>query len=127
MIIFRSTKQSRLFTLKVSKFGIFQRLEGGQDGVELQKIKMGIILFKNIDLKKPKTERKFEIGLNASRLKASEVRYFFGQFLAKISFETSQILSKSKFSFWYLILNIFPPKREGSHFGFQKNPHFEPI
>ena len=100
MIIFRSTKQSRLFTLKVSKFGIFQRLEGGQDGVELQKIKMGIILFKNIDLKKIKTERKFEIGLNASRLKASEVRYFFGQFLAKISFETGQILTKSKFSFW---------------------------
>ena len=95
MIIFRPAKQNRLYTLKVSNFGIFQGLEGGQDGVELQKIKMGIILFKNIDLEKLKTERKFEIGLNASCLKASEVRYFFGLILAKISFETGQILTIS--------------------------------
>ena len=99
MIIFRSIKQNRLYTSEVSKFGIFQRIEGGQDGVELQKIKMGIILFWNIDFKKLKNERKLEIGLNASRLKASEVRYFFGRFLAKISFETGQILTKSNFLF----------------------------
>ena len=42
----------------MSKFGIFQRIEGGQDGVEPQKIKMGIILFENIDFKKLKSERK---------------------------------------------------------------------
>ena len=95
MIIFRPTKQNRLYTLKVSNFGIFQGLEGGQDGVQLQKIKKGIILFKNVDFKKLKTEIKLEIGLNASRLKASEVRYFFGLILAKISFETGQILAKS--------------------------------
>ena len=48
-----------------------------------------------MDFKKIKTERKLEIALNASRLKASEVGYFFGLILAKISFETGQILTKS--------------------------------
>ena len=95
MIIFRPTKQNRLYTLKVSNFGIFQGLEGGQDEVQLQKIKKGIILFKNVDFKKLKTEIELEIGLNASRLKASEVRYFFCPILTKISFETGQILTKS--------------------------------